>query len=313
MIRLRHANEWVGLAVLAAVVLFLGIILQAGVLRDWFRTVHTLRIMLPESGVAGLSSGAEVEVLGTRVGTIRRVVIDPHQKMYAEAELEDQAIAFVRRDSKAVIRRRFGLAGASYVDIARGMGERLDWQFAVIQGETERAPTESIGALIDEVRKKVFPILDDAGRAMRALAETLENVKKGEGNVGRLLVDDTLIKDVEATIAQARTATEQIAALARTANAQDSGVPVLLSHAEQTLVSLQEIVQTLSKVAQEAPEIARNVESGTRNLGSLLTQTQQTVYTLDQLLTELRGHWLLGGGDAPLKDSQRLPATEVRP
>lgn len=313
MIRLRHANEWVGLAVLAAVVLFLGIILQAGVLRDWFRTVHTLRIMLPESGVAGLSSGAEVEVLGTRVGTIRRVVIDPHQKMYAEAELEDQAIAFVRRDSKAVIRRRFGLAGASYVDIARGTGERLDWQFAVIQGETERAPTESIGALIDEVRKKVFPILDDAGRAMRALAETLENVKKGEGNVGRLLVDDTLIKDVEATIAQARTATEQIAALARTANAQDSGVPVLLSHAEQTLVSLQEIVQTLSKVAQEAPEIARNVESGTRNLGSLLTQTQQTVYTLDQLLTELRGHWLLGGGDAPLKDSQRLPATEVRP
>ena len=175
---------------------------------------------------------------------------------------------------------------------------------------TSRA--EWASASIDEVRKKVFPILDDAGRAMRALAETLENVKKGEGNVGRLLVDDTLIKDVEATIAQARTATEQIAALARTANAQDSGVPVLLSHAEQTLVSLQEIVQTLSKVAQEAPEIARNVESGTRNLGSLLTQTQQTVYTLDQLLTELRGHWLLGGGDAPLKDSQRLPATEVR-
>ncbi|MPY73880.1 MAG: MCE family protein [Alphaproteobacteria bacterium] len=313
MIRLRHANEWVGLAVLAAVVLFLGIILQAGVLRDWFRTVHTLRIMLPESGVAGLSSGAEVEVLGTRVGTIRRVVIDPHQKMYAEAELEDQALAFVRRDSKAVIRRRFGVAGAAYVDIARGTGAPLDWQFAVIQGETERAPTESVGALIDEVREKVFPILDDAGRAMRALAETLENVKKGEGNVGRLLVDDTLIKDVEATIAQARTATEQIAALARTANAQDSGVPVLLSHAEQTLVSLQEIVLTLSKVAQEAPDIARNVESGTRNLGSLLTQTQQTVYTLDQLLTQLRGHWLLGGGDAPLMDSQRLPATEVRP
>lgn len=313
MIRLRHANEWVGLTVLAAVVLFLGIILQAGVLRDWFRTVHTLRIMLPESGVAGLSSGAEVEVLGTRVGTIRRVVIDPHQKMYAEAELEDQALAFVRRDSKAVIRRRFGVAGASYVDIARGTGAPLDWQFAVIQGETERAPTESVGALIDEVREKVFPILDDAGRAMRALAETLENVKKGEGNIGRLLVDDTLIKDVEATIAQARTATEQIAALARTANAQDSGVPVLLSHAEQTLVSLQEIVQTLSKAAQEAPEIARNVESGTRNLGSLLTQTQQTVYTLDQLLTQLRGHWLLGGSDAPLMDSQRLPATEVRP
>ena len=165
MMRLRHADEWIGLLVVATVVLFLGIILQAGVLRDWFRPVYKLRIVLPEAGVAGLSVGADVEVLGIHTGAVRRIVINPGQQIYAEAEIEQQAQGFIRRDSQAVIRRRFGVAGAAYVDIARGTGEPLDWNFAVIDAVTERAPTESVGALIDQVREKIFPILDDTGRA----------------------------------------------------------------------------------------------------------------------------------------------------
>ena len=93
MIRLRHADEWIGFLVVAAVAAFLGAILQVGVLRDWFRPVSDLRIVLPETGVAGLSVGADVEILGTHAGVIRRVVISPNQQMYAEAEIDDQARA----------------------------------------------------------------------------------------------------------------------------------------------------------------------------------------------------------------------------
>ena len=170
MIRLRHADEWVGLVVIVALIIFLGTILQAGVLRDWFRPVSTLRVVLPEAGVAGLSEGADVQILGTRAGTVRRVVINPNQQMYAEAEIDDQARAFIRRDSQAVIRKSFGVAGAAFLDISRGTGAALDWRYAVIQATTERDPTESIGAIIDQVREKVFPILDDAGRMMSGLA-----------------------------------------------------------------------------------------------------------------------------------------------
>src|SRR6185295_546259 len=83
MIRTRYMDEWVGLLVLVSVAVFFGVALQAGVLRDWFKPVSTLRILLPEAGVAGLSVGADVEVLGTKAGTITRVVIDPSQQMYA--------------------------------------------------------------------------------------------------------------------------------------------------------------------------------------------------------------------------------------
>ena len=320
MIRLRHADDWVGLIVIAAVVLFLGVILQAGVLRDWFRPASTLRVVLPEAGVAGLSEGADVQVLGTKAGTVRRIVISPNQQMYAEAEIDDQARAFIRRDSQAVIRKSFGVAGAAFLDISRGTGAELDWRYAVINATTERDPTESVGAMIDQVREKVFPILDDAGRVTHALAETVERIDKGEGNIGILLKDDTLARNLAATTEQARAAmaqleavTHDISAIVASAKAGDSSVPALLKRTDETLASLQTAMKELSQGAERVPQIARNVEGGTENLGSLLTQTQQSAHELELLLTQLRGLWLLGGGGKPPEQPARLPATEVRP
>ena len=106
MIGLRHSDQWVGLLVVGALALFIGVVLEVGVLRDWFRPTATLRILLPATGVGGLSTGADVEVLGIRAGVVRRLVIQAEGQMYAEAEIDQQAQAFIRRDSSAVIRRR---------------------------------------------------------------------------------------------------------------------------------------------------------------------------------------------------------------
>ena len=327
MIRLRYADEWVGLLVVAAVVAFLGAILHAGVLRDWFRPVSYLRIVLPETGVAGLSVGADVEVLGTHAGVIRRVVISPNQQMYAEAEIEDQARAFIRRDSQGTIRRRYGVAGAAFVDVSRGKGAELDWDYAVIQAVTERDPTESIGALIDQAREKIFPILDDAGRSTKALANVMEHMQKGQGDVGRLLTDETIVRDVEAIVAKAngivsdlgqlvselQLAAGNVKNLSQGINARDGGVPGLLHRADVTLATLQQAMRDLALATQRAPQIVHSVELGARDLPGLLTQTQQTAHQLEELAIQLRGLWLLGGGGKASPQPTRLPTREVRP
>ena len=327
MIRLRHADEWVGLLVVVAVAAFLGAILHAGVLRDWFRPVSYLRIVLPETGVAGLSVGADVEVLGTHAGVIRRVVISPNQQMYAEAEIEDQARAFIRRDSQGTIRRRYGVAGAAFVDVSRGKGAELDWDYAVIQAVTERDPTESIGALIDQAREKIFPILDDAGRSTKALANVMEHMQKGQGDVGRLLTDETIVRDVEAIVAKAngivsdlgqlvsqlQLAAGNVKNLSQGINARDGGVPGLLHRADVTLATLQQAMRDLALATQRAPQIVHSVELGARDLPGLLTQTQQTAHQLEELAIQLRGLWLLGGGGKAAPQPTRLPTHEVRP
>jgi phospholipid/cholesterol/gamma-HCH transport system substrate-binding protein len=327
MIRLRHADEWVGLLVVVVVAAFLGAILQAGVLRDWFRPVSHLRMVLPEAGVAGLSVGADVEVLGTHAGVVRRVVISPNQQMYAEAEIDDQARAFIRRDSQATIRRRYGVAGAAYVDVSRGTGAELDWNYAVIQAVTERDPTESIGALIDQARQKIFPILDDAGRSTKTLADVIERMQKGEGDIGRLLTDETMARDIEAIVAKAgpavsdlaelaselRLAARNIETLSQSINSRDNGVPALLHRADATLATLQQTMRDLALAGQRASPIVHNVEAATRDLPGLLTQTQQTAHELEELAVQLRNLWLLGGGGKPPPQAARLPTNEVRP
>jgi len=137
----------------------------------------------------------------------------------------------------------------------------------VIQAVTERDATESIGALIDQVREKVFPILDDAGRSVKTLADVMERLQKGEGDVGRLLTDDTMVRDIEGIVAKAggavsdlaevaselQLAARNIKTLSQSINARDNGVPRLLQRADTTLATLQQSMRDLALAAQRAP------------------------------------------------------------
>jgi len=151
-------------------------------------------------------------------------------------------------------------------------------------------------------------------------------VQKGEGDIGRLLTDDTMVRNIEAIVAKAGLAVSDLAQLAaelqvagrnietlsQSIGAPDNGVPRLLQRADASLASLQQSMRDLTLATQRAPQIVHNVELGSRDLPSLLTQAQQTAHELEQLAIQLRGLWLLGGGK-PAPEPTRLPTHEVRP
>ena len=70
-----------------------------------------------------------------------------------------------------VIRKQFGVAGAAYLDISRGAGESLDWEYAVLSAETDRAPTESLGEIITDLRNKIFPVIDETHQAIETFSQ----------------------------------------------------------------------------------------------------------------------------------------------
>jgi phospholipid/cholesterol/gamma-HCH transport system substrate-binding protein len=326
MMRVRHTDEWVGALVIGAIAALIIAALQAGVLRDWFTPTYELRLVLPAAGVSGLAVGGDVEILGTRAGRVQRIVIEPDQQMYAMVEIDKAATAFIRRDSTAVIRRRFGIAGAAYLDISRGTGEKLDWSYAVIEATTERAPTDSISALIDEVREKVFPILDNASQTTKSLAEIVDRVNRGEGNVGRLLVDQSLMEQTEATVGSARESMNAVnillAELQKSAEnvntltqklGRPDGVPATLAEANANLEALEKILGDIAGASQRMPAIAKNIEGGTANLPALLSQLQVTTQKLDQLIAQLQSSWLLGGPAARPQQPQQFSPSQVLP
>ncbi|HEY2609689.1 MAG TPA: MlaD family protein [Reyranella sp.] len=324
---LHQLDEIVGAVVLACIGVFIAVLINAGLLKDWFQPSFTLRILLPDEGVSGLAPGAEVQVLGTRAGEVRRIVID-YQRMHAVARVEDQMRPFIRRDSKVSIRRQFGVAGAAFIDISRGTGPELDWSYAVIAATTDRAATDTLGQMIDELRAKIMPLLDEVQKAVVAftavaqraidpagpLEQTLSSaagiahrVESGEGVAGRLVANEKLATDLEATLVSVR---ELAAQLERTS--KDPRIGQILLKTDSVLTSLQ---ATTRNLATTMPKITENVTATTDAMPATLLQAQIAAHELELLLGQLRHNWLFGGsGGAPTAPaSRRAPAIEVRP
>jgi phospholipid/cholesterol/gamma-HCH transport system substrate-binding protein len=345
----RNRNILVGAFVLLAVGLFGIGVLQSSAVREWLNPSKNLRLLLPDEGLFGLIRGAKIEILGTPAGTVTEIVIDPNQKIHAQARIEPAMAPFVRRDSKAIIRKTFGVAGETFVEITRGRGEPMDWDYAVLSAEADRAPTESIGEMMADVRNRVMPILAQTERAITALASLTERLadpqgslqvmlrdvsaltarlERGQGSLGRMLADDAAARDLEALLSNAndtvtalrpilddiRATARQTALLSETINAQSKDLPQINAKVNAILASLERIMGDLSRTSPELPKITRDVSATTASAPVLIGTLQQTLTELELLLRQLRGHWLLGGGggDQP-PAATRLPPREVRP
>ena len=322
----RYTNEAVGTLVLLSVIVFIAAVLQSGRLRDWFNPGVKLKVILPAEGLFGLSAGAEVKILGTVAGQVNQIVVDPDQQIHAVVGLKRKMKGFVRRDSQAIIRKEFGVAGASFLEITRGEGEPLDWEYAVVNAVAERAPTESMGELISDVRTKVMPVIDDARKLLVNLNMITDKIAGGEGAIGRLLLEDRMAREVETLLTQVNTDIRRLAPILEalqttvgnvsaltTRIAEQSGeLPQLTRDAGQLLTSLQSVMQDLSRTTPHLPKMIANVSDATADVPVLLGQTQQVLYELELLLQQLRSNWLLGGGSEPPRND-RIPTLEVTP
>jgi phospholipid/cholesterol/gamma-HCH transport system substrate-binding protein len=347
--RFRYTNEVVGLFVLAAVLVFVTALLYSGQVRKWFRPGETLKVVLPEEGVFGLSQGSTVEILGTAAGEVADIVIDPNQKMYADVNIDKDMAPFIRSDSKATIRKTFGIAGDAYLDISRGFGEPLDWEEAVITAVSDRSATESVGEMIDELRAKVFPVIDDAQVAIKNFSEVAKKMRtsgddveqlitnltslsgklnRGEGAIGRFLSDDQLGRDLERLIAglnqnlkhidpilaDLKMTTRNVSEFSVNINEQSRELPELIQSLKNTLASVEAVMTDLNRTTPQLPKIAGNVGDASDSLPVLVLQIEQVMVDLELLVKQLQSHWLFGGNrQEAVGQSSRITPLEVSP
>lgn len=346
----RYTNEAVGALVLVTVLIFVMAVVQGGRIREWFNPGATIKVILPDDGLFGLSEGARVEILGTHAGEVRRIVIDPNQRMHAELYVRKTMLAFLRRDSQATIRKQFGVAGAAYLELTRGTGEPLDLEYAVMTATADRAPTDTVNELLLEIQHRILPMIEESQVAIRALSTLVESfqdpqgrlqhllgdltaitakLERGEGAVGRLLSEDTLVRDLEKLLAQTTTdmqrlgpllsgleaTVQQAATFTATLNTYTDSLPQLTKRAQALFVPLQAILEDLRQTTPALPHITKSMVDTTGSLPLLVLRTGQTLDNLDQLLVQLRSLWLLGGrrSDSEEDARRRLPVLEIKP
>jgi phospholipid/cholesterol/gamma-HCH transport system substrate-binding protein len=347
--RFRYANQAVGAFVILTVIVFAAAFIFSGQVREWLEPGERIKVILPSDGLFGLSDGADVEILGTKAGKVLRIVINPDKQIHADVQIQSDMKAFVRRDSTAVIHKRFGVAGDSFLAISRGFGEPLDWELAVINASADRAPTESLGEILDEARTKIFPVIDDTQQVIRMLLAVVQELQdpegdmhqvmgnlnaisgriaRGEGTVGRLLTEEKMMDDLVALVDRLNqsfarfdpliddlaTSVKNVARISAKINEQSRSLPELTLKLKDLLVAVQAVMEDLRRTTPQLPRIAENVNDATDNVPVLMLQTQQVMVELEQLIKQLQSSWLLGsktGGKRPI--STRISPLEVRP
>jgi len=345
----RYANQLVGVIALLTVLMFAVSFMFSGRVRQWLNPGARLKVILPSAGLFGLSEGAVVEILGTKAGQVRRIVIDPQQQMYADVQIQNNMKGFVRSDSSAVIRKRFGVAGDSFLDISRGFKAPLDWEYAVITATADRAPTESVGELLEELRSKIFPMIDDTQSVISALLEVVKQIQnpqgdlqqflvnintisgkisRGEGLVGRLLFEEKLVDDIEQMVVLLKnsmqrldplldnleTTSGNVSQISTRINEQTGDLPEIIHSLKEALVSVQAVMNDLSRATPQLPRIAANVGQATDSVPVLLLQAQQVMAELESLIKQLQSNWLLGGSAPGTQQTpSRISPAEVNP
>ncbi len=289
--KLRRVNEITGVFVIAVVAVLIAAIVWTGRSQRWFRSSVTLRISLPAEGAAGIRQGSEVYFLGTLVGSVSGVEVDEQGRMEARANIRRDFFLFVRADSSAVVKKKFGVAGDSFFEITRGTGRPLPEKNAsIVCNEQFQSALESA---IEEIRRETLLVLKKTGvgldtwtvlgtnlnesrEHLNAVIARLDNIaagiEQGKGTAGKLITDPALGEEAKQLLARA--------------NEMMSGLQGVVTNIEVAVKNIQNGTTWI-------PEITANVVDVTRVLPGLVQQSQTSMRELERLIEAAQRQWLI--------------------
>jgi len=289
--KFRHVHGITGTFVLVVVAVLIATVVWTGRSQRWFKGSVSLRITLPENGAFGIRHGSEVYFLGTLVGSVADVVVDTTGRMEAQAKIRRDFFRFVREDSSAVVKRKFGVAGDSFFEITRGKGHPLSEKNASIICTDQFQ--SALEAAIEEVRheamlvlKKVNVGLDtwtklgadlrDTRQHLDQLAVRLQKmaagVEAGQGTVGKLIAESTLSDEAQKLLKQANQSMEEL---------------------QSAVTNLNVAVKNVRDGTARLPEITDAVANETKDLPGLVQQSQTSMREIERLVEAMQRHWFL--------------------
>ena len=289
--KFRRVNEITGTFVLVIIALLIASVIWTGRSQRWFKSNVTLRIAFPEAGAAGIRQGSEVYFLGTLVGSVSAVEVDETGRMEARVKIRHDFFRFVRDDSSASVKRKFGVAGDSFFEITRGQGKPLSEENATIACKEQFQ--SALEAAVEEVRSEAMHVLKKVnsgldtwttlGTNLLASRERLDqlvgradqiaaDVQAGNGTVGKLLTDPALVDETQKLLARAN---------------------ATMLHLQGTMTNLNIAAQNVRNGTMRLPEITDAVADETKNLPGLVQQTQTSMRELERLMEAMQKSWLI--------------------
>ncbi len=301
--KFRYVNEIVGTFVLAIVALLIVGVIFAGHAQEWFTPVRRYNLDFPTEGSLGIQKGATVEILGTTVGKVERIFVEEDGRMGAVASVKGDFIRFVRSDSRAIVKKRFGVAGEAYIEITEGKDEMLppDFNLPAVK-DTEL--TEMLAELLKQIRETTVPALEKVQRTVDEYGNLAADLRNPEGPLLKLLAN---LEQITAGLQKGEGSAGKILRDPQMAN----DLKGILDKVDQSLVEVKGILEDVKKTTAQLPPMAEKVGGEVNDLPGLVLQTQETLRESERLIEGIQRHWLIRGNIPQPEPTQLISPIEV--
>jgi phospholipid/cholesterol/gamma-HCH transport system substrate-binding protein len=300
--KFRYVNEIVGGFVIVVVLLLLAGVLVAGNAQHWFDPMHEIDLDFPPEGSMDLQKGAEVMLLGARVGSVQDILVDEDGDITGSIRVRGSFMRFVRADSVALVKKKMVVTGDAFIELTRGTGAELPKGNARIPCVQDTEILQMLEDALNTLAMEAENTLRLVNRAIEEYTMLAENMNEPEGNLQQLLAN---LNGMVLDIRQGPGLPAKL--LNDPAMAKD--VEDIVAQVQELMVKINAMASELQTVVAKLPPMADTVAGEVDNLPVVTGDAQTLMRETTTLLEGLQKHWLLKkymGSDDALRSEEVL-------
>ncbi|MGH2563237.1 MAG: MlaD family protein, partial [Ginsengibacter sp.] len=254
----------VGIFIFLGIAIFIITILTLGSQHKTFqRSIHVDAIF---DNVNGLQKGNNIWFAGVKIGVVRNVTLVGNSKVKVSMNIEEQSQQFIHTDAKAKISSD-GFIGNKIIVIEGGSLQAPAVKNGDVLGIEKLLNTDEMMATLSKNNDNLLAITKDFKTISSGLVQ-------GKGSIGKLLTDETMANQLNATTNILKKASENLEKLssnvsAYTAKLNDKGTLANDLVSDTVIFSkLRSTVSQLKTVADSSQSVINNLNIAGKNLNT---------------------------------------------
>lgn len=196
----KNYKTKLGLFVTVGIILFFLAIFIIGKQKNLFDPVFQVKANF--QNVSGLKVGNAVRFSGINVGTVDQIRIINDSTVQVTMLVKQDIQKFIKEDSEAGIGSE-GIIGDKLVVLSKGGSTSKIIKEGQLIASSE--PVET-----DAIMESLQVTADNAAMATGEITEILAKVNSGKGSLGKLINDDSMANDLDATMSNLKTSTKKL-------------------------------------------------------------------------------------------------------
>ncbi|WP_121353378.1 MlaD family protein [Flavisolibacter nicotianae] len=256
----------VGAFVFAALVIFVLGVMTLGGQKSLFNKGATIHTIFNE--VSGLQPGNNVWFAGVKVGTVQNLSFNKEGKVDVEMNIGEKSLSMIRKDSKAKI----------------GAESFIGNKIIVIYGGSAAAPVVETGSTLQSEQslstEEMMATFQENNKNLLAITENFKTISgrllSGQGSAGKLLNDDGLYRDLQASMASLKIAVANAQNLVANASDYTTRLTAKGSLANDLVTDtvvfarLRSTVRQIDALSQRADQVMANLNTASSNVNQSL-------------------------------------------